>query len=131
MWSEQKTSHRMLWVSLGMTALITLAHYTTDSHDIAYHNVFRRLYYVPVVLAAQGSHGPVVHAMSAAAIALGISQGQRVVDVQAIHPELHVENADPEGDQKLLERVALWARRWCPWTVVVSLPQISTISIVV
>ncbi len=54
MWSEQKTSHRMLWVSLGMTALITLAHYTTDSHDIAYHNVFRRLYYVPVVLAAFG-----------------------------------------------------------------------------
>ena len=44
----------MLWVSLGMTALITLAHYTTDSHDIAYHNVFRRLYYVPVVLAAFG-----------------------------------------------------------------------------
>ena len=54
MWSEQKTSHWMLWVSLGMTALITLAHYTTDSHDIAYHNVFRRLYYVPVVLAAFG-----------------------------------------------------------------------------
>lgn len=72
---------------------------------------------VPVVLAAQGTHGPVVHAVSAAAAALGITLGQRVVDVQAIHPDLHVENADPAGDQKLLERVALWARRWCPWTV--------------
>ncbi len=72
---------------------------------------------VLVVLAAQGSHGPVVHAVSAAGVALGISSGQRVVDVQAIHPDLHVENADPSGDQKLLERCAFWARRWCPWTV--------------
>ncbi|MBD3664793.1 DNA polymerase Y family protein [Sulfitobacter sp. TSTF-M16] len=72
---------------------------------------------VPVILAAPGSHGPVVHALSAAAKALGIELGARVVDVQAIHPDLHVENADPAGDLKLLDRVALWARRWCPWTV--------------
>ena len=72
---------------------------------------------VPVILAANGTHGPVVHAVNAAAAGLGISAGQRVVDVQAIHPDLHVENADPAGDQKLLERVARWARRWCPWTV--------------
>lgn len=72
---------------------------------------------VPVVLAAAGTHGPVVHAACAVARGRGIAIGARVVDVQAIHPDLHVENADPEGDIKLLDRVAMWARRWCPWTV--------------
>ena len=69
------------------------------------------------MLSVQGSHGPVVHAVSETARGLGIAAGTRLVDVQAIHPDLHVEPADPEGDQALVERVALWARRWCPWTV--------------
>ena len=72
---------------------------------------------LPVVLAAAGRHGPVVHAVNAAGMARGIMAGARVVDVQAIHPDLHVEQADIEGDRALLERLALWARRWCPWTV--------------
>ncbi|WP_348541460.1 Y-family DNA polymerase [Sulfitobacter albidus] len=72
---------------------------------------------VPVVLSCDGSHGPVVHAVSAPAAARGIAPGARVVDVQAIHPDLHVERADPRGDAAMLERLALWARRWCPWTV--------------
>lgn len=72
---------------------------------------------VPVVLATQGRHGPIIHAMNAAAAQRGITGGARVVDVQAIHPDLHVEKADPAGDIKLLDRVAHWARRWCPWTV--------------
>jgi len=40
-----------------------------------------------------------------------------VVDVQAIHPDLHVESADPGGDRALTGRLVHWARRWCPWTV--------------
>ncbi len=72
---------------------------------------------VPVVLAVQGTHGPVVHAMSAEAARRDVRAGARVVDVQAIHPDLHVEQADTEGDTALLDRLALWARRWCPWTV--------------
>jgi protein ImuB len=72
---------------------------------------------VPVVLAATSRHGPVVHTVNAAGAARGIAVGARVVDVQAVHPDLHVEQADPEGDRALLERLALWARRWCPWTV--------------
>ncbi|EKE43447.1 protein ImuB [Oceaniovalibus guishaninsula JLT2003] len=70
-----------------------------------------------MVLARNGTHGPVVHAMSAAAAALGISEGRRVVDIRAVHPDLHVEPADPEGDTEMLDRLAFWARRWCPWTV--------------
>lgn len=72
---------------------------------------------VPVVLSAQGTHGPVIYALSAEARRRGVQTGARVVDVQAIHPDLHVEPSDAEGDQKLLDRVAMWARRWCPWTV--------------
>ncbi|QFT57896.1 DNA polymerase IV [Sulfitobacter sp. THAF37] len=72
---------------------------------------------VPVVLATQGSHGPVIHAVNASAAQRDIASGARVVDVQAIHPDLHVERADPQGDVALLDRVAQWARRWCPWTV--------------
>ncbi|MEP2921834.1 MAG: DNA polymerase Y family protein [Sulfitobacter sp.] len=72
---------------------------------------------VPVVLAVSGRHGPVVHAVNAAGAARGIMTGARVVDVQAVHPDLHVEQADPRGDAALLDRLALWARRWCPWTV--------------
>lgn len=72
---------------------------------------------LPVVLAAQGRHGPVVHAMGEEAQRRGISIGARIVDVQAIHPDLHVESADVQGDIALLDRVAIWARRWCPWTV--------------
>jgi protein ImuB len=72
---------------------------------------------VPVVLARQGTHGPVIHAAGAAAQARGIAAGARVVDVQAIHPDLHVEPAEPEAEIVLLDRVAEWARRWCPWTV--------------
>ncbi len=72
---------------------------------------------VPVVLAREGAHGPVLYAVSPAAAARGITAGTRVVDVQAIHPDLHVEQADPQGDRQLLDSAALWARRWCPWTV--------------
>ena len=72
---------------------------------------------VPVVLAAPGTHGPVVHALGKPARERGITPGARIVDVQAIHPDLHVEQADPRGDKALLGRVAMWARRWCPWTV--------------
>ena len=71
---------------------------------------------VPVVLSRDGSHGPVVHGLSAAATARGIEAGARVVDVQAIHPDLHVEPADLEGDEALIQRLVHWARRWCPWT---------------
>ncbi len=49
-----QSSGRLMGLAFLMTGCITVAHYITDSHDVAYHNVFRRLYYVPVVLAAFG-----------------------------------------------------------------------------
>ncbi len=72
---------------------------------------------IPLVLACEGHHGPVVHAANRMARQNGIHPGARVVDMRAICPELQVEYADPAGDIAALDRLVLWARRWCPWTV--------------
>lgn len=72
---------------------------------------------VPVVLSREGTHGPVVYSINQAARTRGINIGDRVVDAQAIHTDLHVESADLDGDQALMQRLVHWARRWCPWTV--------------
>lgn len=53
--------------TIVMIVLITAGHYLMDPHDVAFHNVFRRLYYVPVVLAAfaRGLKGGVLAALAA------------------------------------------------------------------
>lgn len=72
---------------------------------------------IPVVLAREGQHGPVIHAANRIARLEGIRPGSRVADMRAICPELQVEYADEAGDHAALDRLVLWARRWCPWTV--------------
>jgi len=72
---------------------------------------------VPVVLAREGHHGPVIHAANRCARLVGVHAGSRVVDMRAICPELQVAYADAAGDRAALDRLVLWARRWCPWTV--------------
>jgi protein ImuB len=73
---------------------------------------------VPFALSAAGPHGPVVHAANRAAALAGVRTGARVVDMRALCPALRVECADPGLDRAALDRLALWARRWCPWTAV-------------
>ncbi len=70
----------------------------------------------PFVLAVDGQHGPVIHAVSTAAADLGITTGTRVVDVRALCPDLVALPADLAGDAAALGRLTLWARRWCPWS---------------
>ncbi|WP_298429121.1 DNA polymerase Y family protein [uncultured Jannaschia sp.] len=70
----------------------------------------------PLVLAAEGPHGPVIHAANAAASEMGASRGMRVVDMQSLCPELIVRPADLAGDAGALVRLSHWARRWCPWS---------------
>jgi protein ImuB len=71
---------------------------------------------IPQALATEGPHGPVIHATNRAAEEAGVAAGARVVDMRALCPELRVEYADLAGDRAALERLTLWARRWCPWT---------------
>lgn len=71
-----------------------------------------------MVLATEGTHGPVIHATNRAARMAGARRGARVVDIRALCPEMKVEYADLGGDRAALERISRWARRWCPWTAV-------------
>ena len=73
---------------------------------------------LPLALAGEGTHGPVIHAASRAARAAGVAPGQRVVDARALLPGLVLSHADPAADRAALARLALWAQRWCPWTAV-------------
>ncbi len=70
-----------------------------------------------VALSVEGAHGPVIHAVNRAAHLAGVTVGARVADMRALCPGLTVAFADTEGDRAALHRLALWARRWCPWTV--------------
>lgn len=71
----------------------------------------------PIVLVTEGPHGPVVHDTNRAARAAGVTSGARVVDMNPICPDLRVEYADVAGDKLALDRLRLWVRRWCPWSV--------------
>lgn len=71
---------------------------------------------LPLVLALPGPHGPVVHATNRAARAAGVQTGARAVDMRALCPGLRIEEADAQGDRAALDLLALWSRRWCPWT---------------
>ncbi len=68
----------------------------------------------PLVLAREGAHGLVVHALNAVAREAGIGTGARVTDMRALCPELIVADADLDGDTRALERLVLWCRRWSP-----------------
>ncbi|MHB9879962.1 Y-family DNA polymerase [Pacificimonas sp. ICDLI1SI03] len=70
----------------------------------------------PLVLAAEGTHGPVIHDVNPAAAALGMVRGGRITDMRALAPDLAVEDADPDANTADLARLAGWAQRWCPWT---------------
>lgn len=71
---------------------------------------------LPCALAEEGPHGPVIHAMNRIARQAGVTEGARLADMRALCPGLRVDFADPQGDRAALARLALWARRWCPWT---------------
>jgi len=68
----------------------------------------------PVVLTIEGAHGPVIHAVTAAAAARGAQAGARLTDARALDPGLVAVPADVAGDAALLARLARWAQRWSP-----------------
>ena len=67
-----------------------------------------------VILTVEGSHGPIVHALTRAAAERGARVGARVTDARALDPTLIALPADPDGDVALVHRLARWAGRWSP-----------------
>ena len=68
----------------------------------------------PVVLTVEGTHGPVIHAVTKAATERGARAGARLTDARALDPALIAVPADPEGDAALVRKLAKWAGRWSP-----------------
>ncbi len=68
----------------------------------------------PVVLTVEGTHGPIIHAVTKVAAARGARIGARLTDARALDPALMAVPADPGGDQALLQKLAKWAQRWSP-----------------
>ncbi|MDQ3246133.1 MAG: DNA polymerase Y family protein [Pseudomonadota bacterium] len=68
----------------------------------------------PVVLTIEGTHGPIIHAVTRAAAERGARAGTRLTDARAVDPSLIAVAADTQGDGALLQRLARWAGRWSP-----------------
>lgn len=68
----------------------------------------------PVALTIEGTHGPLIHAVTKAAAERGACVGARLTDARALDPALIAVAADPDGDSALVRQIAKWAGRWSP-----------------
>ncbi|WP_137679146.1 DUF6504 family protein [Aurantiacibacter suaedae] len=70
----------------------------------------------PLVLTMDTAHGPRIEAANPAALAEGAAPGMMLADARTLCPRLDLRPADPAGDLAFLERFAVWAQRWGPWS---------------
>ena len=70
----------------------------------------------PTVLLSETAHGPRIAAVNEAGHAAGARVGTMLADARTLCPEIQTAPADPAGDLAFLEKLALWARRWGPWS---------------
>ena len=70
----------------------------------------------PTALILETAHGPRITAANDAGLAAGARVGMLLADARALCPDLAAVLADPAGDLAALEKLALWAQRWGPWS---------------
>ncbi|MFN2100838.1 Y-family DNA polymerase [Altererythrobacter sp. MF3-039] len=70
----------------------------------------------PLVLIAETAHGPRIEAANDAGRASGARKGLMLADARTLCPQIDVATYDPASDLDFLEKLALWARRWGPWS---------------
>ena len=70
----------------------------------------------PFALLAETAHGQRIAAVNAAARKAGVGIGAMLGDARALCPELAVAPGDPGGDRSFIEKLAIWAQRWGPWS---------------
>lgn len=70
----------------------------------------------PLVLIADTAHGPRIEAINRHAAAAGAQRGMMLADARTLCPAIATAPADPAADLAFLEKLALWARRWGPWS---------------
>ncbi len=54
--------------------------------------------------------------MNDAGLAAGARAGMMLADARTLCPDLAVRISDPAGDLDFLEKLAVWAQRWGPWS---------------
>ena len=70
----------------------------------------------PLALITETAHGPRIAAANDAGLEAGAQPGMMLADARTLCPELAVAPSDPAGDLAFLEKLALWAQRWGPWS---------------
>lgn len=70
----------------------------------------------PVALIAETARGSRIVAANDAGRAAGARPGMSLADARTLCPSLKAVPEDAPGDLAFLERLAIWARRWGPWT---------------
>jgi protein ImuB len=70
----------------------------------------------PLALITETAHGPRITAANTAGVAAGAQPGMMLADARTLCPSLAVAPADPSGDLAFLEKLAVWAQRWGPWS---------------
>ncbi len=70
----------------------------------------------PLALITETAHGPRIDAANAAGLAAGAAKGMMLADARTLCPAIAVRPSDPAGDLAFLERLAIWAQRWGPWS---------------
>lgn len=70
----------------------------------------------PLVLVTETAHGPRIDAANDAGLVAGAAPGMMLADARTLCPHIHTAPSDPAGDLAFLERLAIWAQRWGPWS---------------
>jgi protein ImuB len=72
----------------------------------------------PTALVAETARGVKIAAANAAGLAAGATPGMMLADARTLCPSLATAPSDPAGDLAFLEKLALWAQRWGPWSAI-------------
>jgi protein ImuB len=72
----------------------------------------------PLALIAETAHGPRITAANDAGLAAGARPGMMLADARTLCPSLAAAPADRGGDLAFVEKLAIWAQRWGPWSSV-------------
>ncbi|MGB3379188.1 MAG: DNA polymerase Y family protein, partial [Allopontixanthobacter sediminis] len=70
----------------------------------------------PLALITETAHGPRIDTANDAGLAAGARAGMMLADARTLCPDLAVRISDPAGDLDFLEKLAVWAQRWGPWS---------------
>ena len=70
----------------------------------------------PVAFINETAHGPRIAHINEAAHKAGAKIGTMLADARVLCPSIKAVAADPAGDLDFLEKLAVWAQRWGPWS---------------